>query len=186
MDSYAYSYSCPGSRGDLVVFRRPGGYDHYAINVGNGYIVHVTTPDDIASTSFNAARSSIGFCCSTNSLGPTAVVKKEPFANFVKPGDNVTVEDGTWNGKTALQRVEIVSRALSKIGEEGYNLFFKNCEHFARWCRYGEEKSDQATNLGIGLGVAGAAVFLGVLGYGAYRFLSDSEAEKEKKRKYRR
>ncbi|WAR04921.1 PLAT3-like protein, partial [Mya arenaria] len=29
------------------------------------------------------------------------------------------------------------------IGEIGYNLLWGNCEHFAKFCRYGKSKSDQ-------------------------------------------
>ncbi|XP_046558722.1 phospholipase A and acyltransferase 2-like [Haliotis rubra] len=42
---------------------------------------------------------------------------------------------------------EIVQRALSKIGKVGYNILFNNCEHFATWCRYGKEESDQVQGL---------------------------------------
>ena len=37
----------------------------------------------------------------------------------------------------------IVKRALESIGRKGYNLIWKNCEHFATWCRYGKEISKQ-------------------------------------------
>jgi len=36
-----------------------------------------------------------------------------------------------------------VDEALSKIGEIGYNLMWANCEHFAKFCRYGAPSSDQ-------------------------------------------
>ena len=38
---------------------------------------------------------------------------------------------------------EIVKRAKSKLGEQGYNILFQNCEHFVTWCRYGKESSQQ-------------------------------------------
>ncbi|CAJ0934590.1 unnamed protein product, partial [Mesorhabditis belari] len=38
---------------------------------------------------------------------------------------------------------EIVKRAKSKIGSEGYHLAFSNCEHFSMWCRYGYTHSGQ-------------------------------------------
>jgi hypothetical protein len=37
----------------------------------------------------------------------------------------------------------VVERALSRLGEEGYNLFNNNCEHFATWCKMGEPRSSQ-------------------------------------------
>ncbi|XP_046560877.1 phospholipase A and acyltransferase 3-like [Haliotis rubra] len=38
---------------------------------------------------------------------------------------------------------EIVVRAVSQVGDVGYNLLSKNCEHFATDCRYGIEVSGQ-------------------------------------------
>ncbi len=34
-------------------------------------------------------------------------------------------------------------RAMSRIGEQNYNLLFNNCEHFANWCKTGMHRSDQ-------------------------------------------
>lgn len=33
---------------------------------------------------------------------------------------------------------KILARAISRMGENKYNLIFNNCEHFVRWCRRGE------------------------------------------------
>ncbi|CAF1178981.1 unnamed protein product [Didymodactylos carnosus] len=38
---------------------------------------------------------------------------------------------------------ETLTRALSNLGETGYSLFSNNCEHWARWCRSGENYSEQ-------------------------------------------
>lgn len=38
---------------------------------------------------------------------------------------------------------ETVERALSKIGEDKYNLLLNNCEHFAIWCKTGVSESYQ-------------------------------------------
>ncbi|MGP4965113.1 lecithin retinol acyltransferase family protein [Psychrobacter piscatorii] len=38
---------------------------------------------------------------------------------------------------------EIVERALSRVGEDSYNLAFNNCEHFATWCVTGRGESKQ-------------------------------------------
>lgn len=39
--------------------------------------------------------------------------------------------------------IEIVRRAHSKIGPLPYNVLWCNCEHFASWCRYCFEISEQ-------------------------------------------
>ena len=36
---------------------------------------------------------------------------------------------------------ETVKKALSRVGERGYNILNNNCEHFANECYFGEKKS---------------------------------------------
>ena len=38
---------------------------------------------------------------------------------------------------------ETLRRAMSRIGEQRYNLLFNNCEHFAHWCKTGRHRSTQ-------------------------------------------
>jgi hypothetical protein len=46
-----------------------------------------------------------------------------------------------------------VSRAESKLGTGDYDLFGRNCEHFASWCVTGEATSDQVgRNVRLALG----------------------------------
>jgi len=54
---------------------------------------------------------------------------------------------------------EVVERAMSRIGEEEYDLVFNNCEHFARWCKTGDRKSEQVKDAAAvaGATTAGAA-----------------------------
>uniref|UniRef100_A0A915EML2 G-protein coupled receptors family 1 profile domain-containing protein n=1 Tax=Ditylenchus dipsaci TaxID=166011 RepID=A0A915EML2_9BILA len=47
---------------------------------------------------------------------------------------------------TPLPIEEIVKKAESKIGDKNYSLLSKNCEHFANFCRYGEESSNQVVD----------------------------------------
>lgn len=42
---------------------------------------------------------------------------------------------------------EIVHRAQSCLGEDDYNLFFNNCEHFACWCVTGKSRSEQVQEI---------------------------------------
>lgn len=145
--STTLSCRCPGAQGDLIAFTRlKGFYHHYGINIGNGYIVHLT-----------GSKNELLQCFKTffvrSSRCEIAQVKKEKCADVVKPGSGslVYIEQGKWKDKKPLPEHEIVERALSKVGTSGYNLLFNNCEHFARWCRYGEEDSKQVNNLMLGL-----------------------------------
>lgn len=42
---------------------------------------------------------------------------------------------------------ETIQRAQSRLGENKYNLFFNNCEHFAIWCKTGIHESYQVEQL---------------------------------------
>ncbi len=46
------------------------------------------------------------------------------------------------HAKASTKRLTL-SRAISRIGEQNYNLLFNNCEHFANWCKTGRHKSPQ-------------------------------------------
>lgn len=56
----------------------------------------------------------------------------------------------------------IVQRALSRLGEPGYDLFSNNCEHFANWCVTGEPISTQV-RVGVGTGVGLAILALALI-----------------------
>ena len=38
-------------------------------------------------------------------------------------------------------------RAMSRLGEQNYNLLFNNCEHFATWCKTGRHHSAQVNSV---------------------------------------
>lgn len=130
--------ACPGSDGDLLVFRRPL-YDHYAVRGQNEDIFHLTSASGL-STSDCPWNYSSAFYSTTNPS--MAVIKKEKCNAFDKEWDKVYVEK-----HCSLPISEIVERANSRVGEKGYNLLSNNCEHFARWCCDGEWKSKQADAL---------------------------------------
>ncbi|KAK6023825.1 NC domain protein, partial [Ostertagia ostertagi] len=37
----------------------------------------------------------------------------------------------------------VVERATLQLGSGNYNIFLNNCEHFVKWCRYGNRISGQ-------------------------------------------
>lgn len=43
----------------------------------------------------------------------------------------------------------VVKRAASRLGEQRYDLFFNNCEHFATWCKTGRNESAQLASFGF-------------------------------------
>ncbi len=47
------------------------------------------------------------------------------------------------NHEFACTKSVTLRRAMSRIGEQSYNLLFNNCEHFANWCKTGKHRSNQ-------------------------------------------
>jgi hypothetical protein len=37
---------------------------------------------------------------------------------------------------------DVVARAETRLGETGYHVVFRNCEHFANWCKEGDARSE--------------------------------------------
>jgi hypothetical protein len=60
--------------------------------------------------------------------------------------NNLDKEAATKKGLEPLEPDAIVERARDRLRKkliENYHLLTQNCEHFATWCRYGEEFSCQ-------------------------------------------
>ncbi len=51
------------------------------------------------------------------------------------------------NHDQCSKRGVTLRRAMSRIGEQRYNLLFNNCEHFANWCKTGSHQSLQVEEL---------------------------------------
>lgn len=138
-----------------------GGYSHHGIFAGDDLVIHFDS---------TAARKVIG---TLNGLPPHVTeVSMEEFSG----GKIVYVRDYS---QAVLAAEEIVKRARSRIGERGYDLFDNNCEHFAVWCKTGENHSSQidaarkaattgAAGLALGTAIARSARVLP----GPYKFLA--------------
>ena len=65
-------------------------------------------------------------------------ILRSPLADFSQ-GEVVSV---TEHAHSSPARVTL-RRAMSRLGEQNYNLLFNNCEHFATWCKTGRHRSVQ-------------------------------------------
>ncbi|XP_077641806.1 uncharacterized protein LOC144246805 [Lonchura striata] len=119
--------------GDLIEIKRPG-YQHWALYLGKGYVIHVTDTEEEAPPLSASSRII---------LSRKAMVKKQLLKKVV--------ENDKWrvNNKYDCHRIpfpmeEIIRRAQRQINTEvPYRLFLKNCEHFVTMLRYGEGVSEQ-------------------------------------------
>lgn len=102
--------------GDHLVSSRLG-YDHYAIYVGGNAVIHYAD-----------------FADGIGSDGEISLATLKEFRN----GSDVQVE---LHPLGSLNRQTTVERAYSRLGENWYNVFLNNCEHFANWCVRGTHSS---------------------------------------------
>ena len=131
--------------GDVIGVHRPG-YEHYGIYIGNERVIHYAGegsdflgPICIHEASFSEFMKDGGECFYLHFQDklPIKIYRSEklysgdklPFAN--------TKEYRIFSPE------ETVRRARERVGEEEYNLIFRNCEHFALWCKTGVEESTQ-------------------------------------------
>ncbi|XP_062051940.1 phospholipase A and acyltransferase 2-like [Lepus europaeus] len=141
--------------GDLIeIFRF--GYSHWAIYVGNGYVVHLAPPSEIA----GAGASSV-----LSAVANRAIVKKELLSK-VAGGDRYRVNNKHDDKYPPLPANKIVKQAEEWVGRKvQYSLTSSNCEHFVNQLRYGVSRSDQVRDTVTAVTVASSVLAaLGALG----------------------
>ncbi|XP_038643309.1 phospholipase A and acyltransferase 3-like isoform X2 [Scyliorhinus canicula] len=132
--------------GDLIEIFRPA-YQHWAIYIGNGYVIHLTSDggsDEIS-----------GIVMSSSTV--VAVVKKELLSAVA--GDNkYCVNNTADNKRNRLPVRQILQNAEAKVGNRiRYSVTTANCEHFVKGLRYGRAESSQVENVVVGTSVVGVA-----------------------------
>ncbi|XP_053842394.1 phospholipase A and acyltransferase 1-like [Vidua macroura] len=153
--------NCNPQPGDLIEIDRTG-YQHWALYVGDGYVIHVT---DEGATSFTLSSSSI--------RATTAKVKKEILKDVVG-NDKWRVNNKYDRYCTPHPVEEIIRRAEKWIDKEvPYDVLNRNCEHFVTMLRYRKGVSEQATKAvssaaaGVAAGVAASELGLPAVGVAA-------------------
>ncbi|XP_041037982.1 phospholipase A and acyltransferase 3-like [Carcharodon carcharias] len=138
--------------GDLIEIFRVG-YQHWAIYVGGGYVIHLT--GDGGSSSM-----AIGLSSSTE----CAVVKKQLLSE-VAGNYKYRVNNSSDKKRVPLPVDQIIKNAGAKIGKRmKYKITAANCEHFVNELRYGKKISYQAAAAargvaaGVGTALLGAAL----------------------------
>ncbi|KAK6747041.1 hypothetical protein RB195_000344 [Necator americanus] len=143
--------------GDLVEFRRVatiGGapraiYTHWALYIGRHdetpLVVHLSGDDnDFEKFGRSGDRKLDSFSGSSGLLkASTAEVRCDPLL-AVAGDDLVRINNGHDADHRPFPPRIIVERATMQLGSGNYNLVLNNCEHFVKWCRYGNRISGQA------------------------------------------
>ncbi|XP_032924734.1 phospholipase A and acyltransferase 1-like [Catharus ustulatus] len=119
--------------GDLIQIYRPF-YQHWALYVGDGYIVHLTPVEngEVLTSIFNTR----------------AKVKKQ-LLKVVVGNDKWRVNNKYDRSRKPRPVKEIIRRAEEWIDRVvTYDVVTRNCEHFVTELRYGEGVSDQVSGTG--------------------------------------
>ena len=117
------------ARGDHI-FVHCKGFSHHGIDCGDGNVVH-----------FDFTPKRKFFSCVS---GDTSRIRETSIEEF-SGGREIQVRQYT----DAFDAEQVIRRAKSRIGESGYHLFGKNCEHFAHWCKTGVSDSSQIEALNV-------------------------------------
>uniref|UniRef100_G1PNB7 Phospholipase A and acyltransferase 3 n=1 Tax=Myotis lucifugus TaxID=59463 RepID=G1PNB7_MYOLU len=134
--------------GDLIEIFRPF-YRHWAVYVGDGYVVHLAPPSEIAGA---------GAASLMSALTDKAIVKKE-LLYFVAGKDKYHVNNKHDQKYSPLPPSKIVQRAEELVGQEMlYKVTSENCEHFVNELRYGVPRSDQVRDALMAAGIAGVGL----------------------------
>uniref|UniRef100_A0A8C3XG20 LRAT domain-containing protein n=1 Tax=Cyanoderma ruficeps TaxID=181631 RepID=A0A8C3XG20_9PASS len=142
-------HNCRPQPGDLIAIYRPF-YQHWALYVGDGYVIHVTGPQSILGSSSSSTR---------------AKVKKELLKD-VAGNNRWRVNNKYDRYRTPLPVKEIIRRAELWVGRQvPYDLLGGNCEHFVTMLRYGVGISGQVSKAGDRITGILSAVLFGVAAF---------------------
>ena len=107
-----------------------GLYSHHGIFIGEGNFIHYATHQDDGIELVEL-------------LGVDSDLKKIHVAEVRKFVGDGHLEEVHYENDNVYPPLKVVARALGKEGEDGYNLWSNNCEHFARWCKIAKTESLQ-------------------------------------------
>ncbi|XP_028272528.1 HRAS-like suppressor 3 isoform X2 [Parambassis ranga] len=136
--------------GDLIEFKR-GIYQHWAVYVGDGFVVHLVPP---------CAGAGSGSMMAV--VVDRAMVKKEKLTDVVG-NDKYTVKNSLDQECNPRPAQVIVKEACGLVGNElPYSITGQNCEHFVNELRYKAESWQVRKATIVVILTAGGALLLGL------------------------
>ena len=151
--------------GDLIEFPR-GYYSHWGVYVGNEDIVHLAG-EEAGNDGINANLDSGHLFTVCGKRFNKAYAKVDNFLD-VAASSRAKINNDKDKKCKPYPPDEVKERALSKIGAVPYNVIWSNCEHFAAWCRNGENWSQQVDTVLSWIVGIGTAFIAGGLAYAGY------------------
>ncbi|CAG9532585.1 unnamed protein product [Cercopithifilaria johnstoni] len=140
--------------GDLIEFRRVVGsikrriYTHWGVFIGfhdkKAYVAHTGTDfGDFGNSLISNSVESLATLKAKVSCSNQIQIRRDELIT-VANGDSCRINNSLDKEKRPFPPVIVVDRALLMLGKTDYNLLLNNCEHFAKYCRYGLKESNQA------------------------------------------
>ncbi|XP_061900191.1 retinoic acid receptor responder 3 [Entelurus aequoreus] len=149
--------------GDLIEIFRPG-YQHWALYVGDGFVVHLTPPSECAGAGLSSMMSI---------SADRGLVKMEELWTVV--GNDRYRVNNILDDKYEPRSVYVILKEARRLVGQivSYSLFSRNCEHFVTNLRYGKPESRQVrqaaetavwTGLTFGVVALAAVALFGLTG----------------------
>ncbi|CAF3982847.1 unnamed protein product [Rotaria sp. Silwood1] len=162
--------------GDMIQFARSV-YSHWAIyiDLGDNEVIHRWGDND-------GVGQSIGIWGNITTIFGVqfnkAKITKSNICDVLKYGGKVRVNNYLDSKWTPLSVEDILEKAHGATDQEGYNVLYSNCEHFATDCRYGQANSRQV-QVAVGGSIATGVFIAVVLAAGAYFLRGSLKNEEE-------
>jgi len=140
--------------GDIILVNR-GKYKHAAIYVGNGEVMHVSGVG-------TSPKEGEGFFAEKSGATPRIGRYKEEFV-----GDNCLKIERIYSLMPLRTPDQIVNCAHNLLSQDykQYHLIWSNCEHFASYCVFGAEFSEQIERyIRLGKFALGTIAMMGTMG----------------------
>lgn len=128
-------------------------YEHYAVYLGNGEVVHYAgTGADFQGRVCVQRDTLEHFLKDDDDYFALYFDKSSAVPRKIQVKTAFNLNDVVWDAPYCFppqkafklySAQETVERALSRVGEDRYDLLFNNCEHFAIWCKTGVSESYQ-------------------------------------------
>ncbi|XP_059497573.1 phospholipase A and acyltransferase 3-like isoform X2 [Stegostoma tigrinum] len=155
--------------GDLIEIFRVA-YKHWAIYVGNGYVIHLAPPSEVCDA---------GAASLMSVFTKKAFIRKDPLSLVV--GHDCYRVNNVFDGKMDVRPIqEILKEAESRVGDEvNYSVTSANCEHFVTDLRYGVAQSGQVDEVLFATKAAMGVLALGAVAGLCYQVVKQKDKHKE-------
>ncbi|CDQ87571.1 unnamed protein product [Oncorhynchus mykiss] len=143
--------------GDMIEINR-GTYNHWVVDIGNGEIINVVTPDRIF-------KHRVAFCSVSSYSGSVSCKGTITIETLKDVASRNTYKINNYlDNKYKPRPTDVIMGEVDKMKGRTikYDVLGNNCEHFVTFLRYGQSESKQADDF-MKDWLAGQLGLLGVL-----------------------